>query len=136
MQKKRIYILYVLCFVAGFLVPIIAPLSMREDEIILPADDTKYETEFLRAPSVALIDSINMNKLSCLCDNYEYDNLIYYWLLKDSTFYRADNNEPTSFHHTILSYFTDSTEYYSPDKNMLEYSRTVKDILQNKIEEK
>ena len=70
MQKKRIYILYVLCFVAGFLVPIIAPLSMREDEIILPADDTKYETEFLRAPSVALIDSININKLSCLCDNY------------------------------------------------------------------
>lgn len=133
MQKKRLYILfYILCFITGFLLPIIAPPSIKEDEIILSVDDAKYEAEFLKVPSVALIDSINMNKLSCLCDNYEYDNLIYYWLLKDSTFYRADNNEPTSFHHTILSFFTDSTNYYFPDKNMLEYSRMIEDILQNK----
>jgi hypothetical protein len=70
--------------------------------------------------------------LSCFCNDHEYDNLIYYWILKDSSFYRPDTNETVLFHHTILNFFTDSTQYYSPNEEMLEFSIVVGDILQNR----
>ena len=58
--------------------------------------------------------------------------MIYYWILKDSSSCLLDTNEPISFHHTILNYFTDSTQYYTPNEDMLEFSKNVSEILQNK----
>ena len=112
------------------MIPIVIPLLNKDDIIVLSLNPEKYEKEFLKTPSVALLDSINDNTLSCLCNELEYDNLIYYWILKDSSFYRFGTNEPISFHHTILTRFTDSTQYYSPNKDMLEFSQAVSNILQ------
>ena len=130
MRNSRVYIFYMLSFVIGFITPIVIPLLKRDDTIVLSLNPEKYEKEFLRTPSVALLDSINDNRLSCLCNDLDYDNLIYYWILKDSSFYRRDTNESISFHHTILNSFTDSTQYYSPNIDMIEFSKIVSDILQ------
>lgn len=130
MKNNRIYILYIFCFVIGFILPIVIPLLKSNDTIVLSLNPEKYEKDFLKTPSVALLDSINVNTLSCLCRDYEYDNLIYYWVLKDSTFIRPDNNEPISFRYTILSYLTDSTEFYSPNGEMIEFTKIVDKILQ------
>lgn len=86
MRKNRVYIFYIVCFVIGFMIPIVIPLLNKDDIIVLSLNPEKYEKEFLKTPSVALLDSINDNTLSCLCNELEYDNLIYYWILKDSSF--------------------------------------------------
>jgi hypothetical protein len=130
MKNNRVYILYILCFVIGFIVPIVISLLKSNDTIVLSLNPEKYEKEFLKTPSVALLDSINANTLSCFCRDLEYDNLIYYWVLKDSTFIRRDNNEPVSFRYTILSYLTDSTKFYSPNGEMIEFTKVVDKILQ------
>ena len=132
MRNSRVYIFYMLSFVIGFITPIVIPLLKRDDTIVLSLNPEKYEKEFLRNPSITLLDSINANTLSCLSHDLEYDNLIYYWILKDSSSYLPDTNEPISFHHTILNYFTDSTQYYTPNEDMLEFSKNVSEILQNK----
>ncbi len=131
MRNNKVYILYILCFFVGFIVPIVVPSLKRDDTIILSLNPEKYEKKFLRTPSVALMDSINANTFSCLCNDREYDYLIYYWIIKDSSFYRPDNNEPIPYHHTILSNFTDSTNYYYPNEEMLKFSMAVANILQN-----
>lgn len=132
MRNSRVYIFCIFCFAIGFIIPIVVPLLRRDDTIVLSLSPKKYEKKFLRTPSVALLDSINDNTLSCFCNDHEYDNLIYYWILKDSSFYRPDTNETVLFHHTILNFFTDSTQYYSPNEEMLEFSIVVGDVLQNR----
>lgn len=129
-NNKRIYTLYISCFVIGFIIPIIASLIKKENAIAIPLNPEKYEKEFLRNPSVTMLDSIDANTLSCLSHDLEYDNLIYYWILKDSSYCIPNTNKPVSFHHTILNYFTDSTQYYSPNKDMLKFSKKVSEILQ------
>lgn len=131
MRNRKVYISYIICFVIGFIMPFVVPLLKKEETIVLSLSPEKYERNFLRAPSVELLDSINAHTISCLCNDFDYDNLIYYWILKDSSLYRPDTNEPVSFHHTILTCFTDSTQYYSPNEEMLEFSKVVNDILQN-----
>lgn len=131
-NNKRFVYFYFFCFVIGFMIPIIVSSVKKEEVIAISLNPEKYENEFLRNPSVALLDSINANTLSCLSHDLEYDNLIYYWILKDSTFYLPNTNRPVSFHHTILNYFTDSTQYYTPNEGMLEFSKNVSEILQNK----
>lgn len=131
MRNCRVYILYIICFVIGFIMPIVVPLLKKDEAIILSSNPEKYEKMFLRIPSVALLDSINAHTISCLCNDFDYDNLIYYWMLKDSSFFRSDTNEAVSLHHSILSCFADSTQYYSPNKDMLEFSKNITDILHN-----
>jgi hypothetical protein len=111
------------------MIPIIVSSVKKEEVIVISLNPEKYEKEFLRNPSVTLLDSINSNTLSCLSHDLEYDDLIYYWILKDSSFYRPSANEPISFHHTILNCFTDSTQYYTPNEDMLRFSKNVSDIL-------
>ena len=131
-NNKRFVYFYFFCSVIGFMIPIIVSSVKKEEVIAISLNPEKYENEFLRNPSVALLDSINANTLSCLSHDLEYDNLIYYWILKDSTSYLPNTNRPVSFHHTILNYFTDSTQYYTPNEGMLEFSKNVSEILQNK----
>ena len=131
-NNKRLVYFHIFCFVIGFLIPIIISSVKKEEVIVISLNPEKYENEFLRNPSVALLDSINANTLSCLSHDLEYDDLIYYWILKDSSSSLLDTNEPISFHHTILNYFTDSTQYYTPNEDMLEFSKNVSEILQNK----
>ena len=131
-NNKRLVYFHIFCFVIGFLIPIIMSSVKKEEVIVISLNPEKYEKEFLRNPSVTLLDSINANTLSCLSHDLEYDDLIYYWILKDSSSYLLDTNDPISFHHTILNYFTDSTQYYTPNEDMLEFSKNVSEILQNK----
>ena len=132
MRNNRVYIFYIICFVIGFLIPIIMSSVKKEEVIVISLNPEKYEKEFLRNPSVTLLDSINANTLSCLSHDLEYDDLIYYWILKDSSSYISNKNESVSFHYTILNCFTDSTQYYTPNEDMLEFSKNVSEILQNK----
>ena len=131
-NNKRLVYFHIFCLVIGFLVPIIVSSIKKEEVIVISLNPEKYEKEFLRNPSVTLLDSINANTLSCLSHDLEYDNLIYYWILKDSSYYLLNTNKPILFHHTILNYFTDSTQYYTPNEEMLEFSKNVCEILQNK----
>jgi hypothetical protein len=131
-NNKRLVYFHIFCFVIGFLVPIIMSSVKKEEVIVISLNPEKYEKEFLRNPSITLLDSINANTLSCLSHDLEYDDLIYYWILKDSSSYISNKNESVSFHYTILNCFTDSTQYYTPNEDMLEFSKNVSEILQNK----
>ncbi len=131
-NNKRLVYFHIFCFVIGFLVPIIMSSVKKEEVIVISLNPEKYEKEFLRNPSITLLDSINANTLSCLSHDLEYDELIYYWILKDSSSYISNKNESVSFHYTILNCFTDSTQYYTPNEDMLEFSKNVSEILQNK----
>jgi len=131
-NNKRLVYFHIFCFVIGFLIPIIMSSVKKEEVIVISLNPEKYEKEFLRNPSITLLDSINANTLSCLSHDLEYDDLIYYWILKDSSSYISNKNESVSFHYTILNCFTDSTQYYTPNEDMLEFSKNVSEILQNK----
>ena len=47
----------------GFLIPIIVSSVKKEEVIVISLNPEKYEKEFLRNPSVTLLDSINANTL-------------------------------------------------------------------------
>lgn len=121
------------CFILGIITPTIAHLIKKDNTVILSLDHEKYETEFLKTPSVALIDSIETNTLSCICDNHDYDYFIYYWILKDSSFNSPISHDSFSFHHTIMSFFTDSTRYYSPNSEMMDLSRSINNLIQCQV---
>ena len=73
-NNKRLVYFHIFCFVIGFLIPIIMSSVKKEEVIVISLNPEKYEKEFLRNPSITLLDSINANTLSCLSHDLEYDD--------------------------------------------------------------
>lgn len=122
--------IYFFCFSIGFLAPIVFPLWSTKD-ITLKGDICTPKRNFLKSPSMALIDSIQANTLQCMCGAPDYDYFVYYWVVKDSFYYNYDNIERPMY-QKVYKMLTDTSKYYSPNTEMIQLGKQLKELLQTK----
>jgi len=122
---------FVVPIIAFKLVPSVKSHLFSYEELSIESLPYKTKIEFLSSPSVALLDSIKANELTCICSQYNYNDYIYYWIMKDQNRY---GEIPVEKHHSICRVLyrelKDSTKYFSPNADMLLLAERVKDILQ------
>ena len=132
---KRIY---VFSLVAGLLAPVVLfRVIPAMKELLFPSelieiDSLSYQAKmnFLAAPSVDLLDSIKANEFSCLCHRYQYNDYIYYWIMKDSN--RYGSILPEEHHLISLSLYhelRDSMDDFSPNADMIQFAEHIKEYL-------
>ena len=140
MLKGKIHI-YIISFIVGFVAPIIAfkfVPAMKDSlssHVKLSPESLSYKTkmEFLSSPSVALLDSIKAHELVCMCGTYNYNDYIYYWIMKDPNRYGAISTERhQSICRLLYKELKDSTIFFSPNADMLLFAEQVKDMLEAK----
>jgi len=138
MLKGRICI-YILSFMIGFVGPIIVFKVPEVIDSLSPSEEISSESlsykekmEFLSSPSIASLDSIKAHELVCMCSQYNYNDYIYYWIIKDQSRYE---DIPVEIHYAICRVLykelRDSTIYFSPNAEMQQFAEIVNDMLQN-----
>lgn len=130
MEIIRHKLVKVMCFVIGLLLPIIIPLLRPNDKVTINTNTLKQKQLFLNSPSMALMDSIEFYSLLCFCEKKNYDMFIYYWLLKDSSYYDNSTGIKIPMRYTIQHFLTDSSDYFIPNQEILDFSNKINEMLQ------